>query len=98
MPAAGASGDSVLWAFDAFNKVYLLKLSGRQVANVCEAVVLTGATGVVIMGAHVCAKATGADGMVSCVFATPGSYSLKATRSDALSSNALFISVAQDER
>jgi hypothetical protein len=90
-----AHGDEVLWAFDSFGKA-LLKLTGPAAVrtNTPFAVqVKDAADGSNEAGASVGGATTGADGRATLNFALPGIYRLKATRANAIRSNALVVCV-----
>ena len=91
------TGDQVLWAFDAFNKVYFLKVTPAE-AVVTQGQSLTvtvtdGSSGVPVPGAVIAGVTTGADGKATLTFPKSGVFSYKATRSDSLKSNALRAAV-----
>ncbi|MCJ1390283.1 hypothetical protein MMC18_003141 [Xylographa bjoerkii] len=90
-------GDNVLWAFDAFNKVYFLKVEPEAaLVKVGESLTVTvtdGTTGVVVPGAEIDGVVTNAAGMATLTFAHVGVFRFKATRSDSLRSNALTVAV-----
>lgn len=91
-----ATNDEVLWAFDAFSKVYFLKLAAPVTAKKGQPVVVTvtdGTTGVAVPGASVGGQTTGADGKATVVFDNKGVQKLKAERADSLRSNAAYIVV-----
>jgi len=91
------TGDHVLWAFDAFNKVYFLKVEPEaavvKVGGSLTVTVTDGMTGVVVPGAEIDGVATNAAGMATLKFAKVGVFQFKATRSDSLRSNALIVAV-----
>lgn len=90
-------GDDVLWAFDAFNKVYFLKVEPEDaLVTVGESLTVTvtdGMTGVVVPGAEIDGVTTNAAGMATLKFTKVGVFRFKATRSDSLRSNALTVAV-----
>lgn len=91
-----ATGDEVLFAFDAFNKQHALKLTGPNTAFVGQTKTVTvvdGATGVPVAGAVVSGQVTGADGKAQITFISPGIHQLKAERADSIRSNALVVKV-----
>jgi hypothetical protein len=100
------AGDEVLYAFDAFNKSYFLKLAlvGAATARVGDTVSFTvtdGTTGSVIPAATVAAISSGSEtsatdrgGFVSIMLLTPGRKTFKAERSDSIRSNAVQIVVS----
>jgi hypothetical protein len=89
-------GDQVLWAYDAFNKVHFLELTGPSTAtaNVPFTVTVTdGSTGQPVQGATVGGQTTGSDGKATLTIATPGTVSLKAEAPASVRSNALAVDV-----
>src|SRR5713226_815029 len=83
------SGDDVLFAYDFFSKVHLLKLAGPGGANVGEPVRVTvtdGQNGTPVAGASVGGQLTGADGSATFTFSTVGVHPLKAERADSVRS------------
>lgn len=92
------AGDSVLWAYNAFNMVYFLKVTPDEiVGKVGSSHVVTvtdGMTGVPVAGALFDGVSTGADGSATLVLGKKGVFEYKATRSDSLRSNALYVAVA----
>ncbi|KAF8603888.1 hypothetical protein BDV93DRAFT_523039 [Ceratobasidium sp. AG-I] len=97
-----ATNDSIVWAFDAFNKVYFLKLDGPTTAKVgvpIQVSVTDGPFGDKISGASVAgtgASASGpsdVDGRVTVTFASAGTKKIKAQRADSLRSNSLTVVV-----
>ncbi|CAE6480634.1 hypothetical protein ACGC1H_003516 [Rhizoctonia solani] len=92
------SGDTILWAFDAFNKTYFLKLDGPTTAKVgvpIQVLVTDGSTGVRISGATIAGYPSSSDnnGNLMLTFTSAGKKKLKAQRSDSLRSNALTVQV-----
>ena len=90
------TGDEVLWAYDAFSKERVLKLSGPTTGRTNQPVsvrVTDGANGTAVAGATVRGVPTGADGAASITFSDPGVYRLKAERADSVRSNALSVCV-----
>lgn len=90
------SGDEVLFAYDIFTKVHLLKLVAPRMAQVGEQFqveVTDGASGDAIPGASVEGELTGADGRATLSYPTPGVKSPKAERFDSVRSNAASICV-----
>jgi hypothetical protein len=90
------SGDEVLWAFDAFSKQHVLRLSGPASATTNEAVdvtVVDGQNGSPISGADVAGVPTGPDGHATLRFGEPGVHRLKASRADSVRSNAISLCV-----
>lgn len=97
-----ATGDSIIWAFDAFNKVYFLKLDGLNTAKVgvpIQVTVTDGPSGSNVSGASIAgtgASASGlsdANGRVMVTFASAGTKKIKAQRADSLRSNSLTVVV-----
>jgi hypothetical protein len=91
-----STGDEVLWIFDAFNKLHILKLAGPAAATTGTPVsvrVVDGTDGSGIPGASVGGKTTGADGRAALTFANAGIYRIKADRADSVRSNALTLCV-----
>lgn len=87
-----------LWAFDAFNKNYFLRLSiDYAVVKPGDAVsvtVLDGMSGQLVSGASFAGKTSGADGSVTFTApSTPGCYQYKAERSDSIRSPAFYLTV-----
>jgi hypothetical protein len=90
------SGDQVLWAYDYFNKLHLLKLAGPSTANVGQAItvnVTDGGNGAAIPGASVGGKTTDAQGNASITFSQAGARSLKAEAPNSVRSNRLDVCV-----
>lgn len=90
------SGDEVLWAFDAFSKAHVLRLSGANTGRTNAPVtvkVVDGTDGTPLAGARVGGSSTGDDGTAQLTFARPGIYNLKAERSDSVRSNLLKVCV-----
>ena len=88
--------DDILFAFNAFNAVHFLKLTGPETANVGSPVLLTvtdGQTGSPVAGADVNGDISDANGHVSVTFAQVGLQKVKATKSDSIRSNQLSILV-----
>jgi hypothetical protein len=93
-------GDEVLFAFDAFSKAHVLRLSGPPAATTGAPVtvsVVDGQDGSPIAGSSVNGTPTGSDGKASLSFATPGIYRLKAERPDSIRSNAISLCVDPPE-
>jgi hypothetical protein len=87
----------VLWAFDAFNKVHILKLSGPNIAiknKPTTVTVVDGTTGSPVSGATVAGQATDANGNAVLTFNSVGIHKLKAEEQSSLRSNALLVFVA----
>jgi len=88
--------EDVLFAFDAFNKAHILKLTGPGTARVNQAVILTvtdGQNGKPVAGADVDGKISDANGYILITFASAGRKELKARKSDSIRSNQLTIQV-----
>lgn len=92
------TGDHVLWAFDAFNKDYFLKLTPSVLVvkkgSEHTVTVTDGKTGVAIAGAVIDGVTTDANGNAALTFGESGVFKLKAERSDAIRSNALVVVVS----
>jgi hypothetical protein len=89
-------GDEVLWIFDAFSKVHVLRLAGPSAAVTGAPVtveVSDGGDGSAQAGATVGGAQTGADGKATLSFADAGVYRLKAERTDSVRSNTLTLCV-----
>ena len=90
------NGDEVLWIFDAFSKLHILKLSGPTAATTGTPVtvrVVDGQDGTAVPAATVNGATTGADGRASLTFANAGIYKLKAERADSVRSNSITLCV-----
>lgn len=90
------TGDDVLWAFDAFNKVHFLKLTGPLTAVRNQPVTVTvtdGTDGTPVSGALVDQQLTNANGQAVLTFSSRGTVELKATKDDSIRSNRLDIIV-----
>jgi hypothetical protein len=90
------TGDDVLWAFDAFSKTHVLKLSGPTGATVntpFRVRVVDGQTGAGLSGVSVGGSLTGADGNATLSIAKVGVYNLKAARSDSVRSRGIKLCV-----
>ena len=91
-----STSDDVLFAFDAFNKVHFLKLSGPATAIVGKPekfTVIDGMSGTPVAGASLNDQTTAADGTVLVTFTSRGLKSLKASKSDSIRSNAVDVIV-----
>jgi hypothetical protein len=89
-------GQDVLWAFNAFNAEFFLKLTGPYIARIGEPVtvnVTDGATGLDVEGAVVNGVSTNADGQATITFHEFGEHVLKAEKINAIRSNALYLFV-----
>jgi hypothetical protein len=90
------SGDEVLWVFDAFSKLHILKLDGPTSATTGTPVtvrVTDGQDGSPVPAATVNGTPTATDGRAALTFANAGVYRLKAERADSVRSNALTLCV-----
>jgi hypothetical protein len=89
-----SQGDETLYAFDAFSKTAVLRLTGPDAATVGQPVNVTVTDtehGVPAANASVQGATSGADGVATVTFSEEGVYRLKAERSDAIRSNALVV-------
>jgi hypothetical protein len=89
-------GDRVLFAFDAFNKSHVLKLSGPPAAVAGHPItvrVTDAASGAPIAGATVAGQSTAPDGTATVTLTTLGFNRLKAERADSIRSNSLPVFV-----
>jgi hypothetical protein len=99
-----AKGDNILWAYDAFNKPYFLKLDASanlvKVNKPLTFTVTDGLSEVALSDAQVATLdgktkgTTDTSGKVTLTFTKPGLVTLKATRSDSIRSNAWVVVVA----
>jgi hypothetical protein len=90
------NGDEVLWVFDAFNKIHVLKLSAPASATTGAPVavqVVDGQNGTPVAGATVNGQTTAADGKATLSFANAGVYKLKADKADSVRSNSISLCV-----
>ncbi len=90
------NGDDVLFAYDFFSKVHLLKLAAPGSANTGEPVRVTvtdGQNGSPVAGASVGGQVTGADGGATLTFDTVGVHPLKADKADSVRSNTIGVCV-----
>ncbi len=91
------AGDNVVWAFDAFNKTYFLKVTPDLLlvnkGSSKEITVTDGSTGAAIQGAIIGGLTTDADGKATLVFTKTGIFQFKATRADFWRSNAVRVIV-----
>ena len=90
------TGDEALWAFDAFSKQHVLRLSAPTSGTTGQPLgvrVTDGANGAPLVGAAVGGKLTGADGRATLTFDDEGIYRLKATRADSVRSNGVVLCV-----
>jgi hypothetical protein len=91
------TGAQVLWAFNAFNAVHFLKLTGPNLAvkgKPFTVTVVDGSTGLPVAGATVAGATTNSTGQAVITPAKLGLESLKAQKSDSIRSNALEVIVA----
>ena len=90
--------DEVLWAFDAFNKKAFLKVEPSRVAvrqgKSVTVKVTDGASGIPVAGAVIDGVTTDENGDATLTFEDKGLFTLKATKADAVRSNALRVFVA----
>jgi len=89
-------GDQVLFAFDAFAKSHILRLTGPAFALVGQTItvnVTDGDTGLPLAGATVDGALTDSDGNASITFDRVGLKRLKAEKADSIRSNALYVFV-----
>jgi hypothetical protein len=99
-------GDSVLWAFNAFNMAHFLQLSGPTTTPIVVVAgsaaaftVIDGTTKAPVAGATIAGVVSGvqyggpsgADGVVQVTFPTPGVYDVKAYLDGSLRSNQLVV-------
>jgi hypothetical protein len=87
-------GDEVVWAFDAFSKSAVLRLSGPGTATVGQPVnvqVTDTQSGQPAANATVQGATTGSDGVATLTFNEEGIYRLKADRPDAVRSNTVIL-------
>ena len=91
------AGDNVLWAFDAFNKVYFLKVTPNKLivkkGSTHTVTVTDGTSGVPVPNAVIDGVTTDASGEAALTFPKKGVFEYKATRADSLRSNALYVVV-----
>lgn len=88
--------DEVLFAFDAFNKKFFLKLTGPlTVRRGLERTftITDGPTGVPISGANIGEYTSDSNGIVKINFTTNGIHKLKAEHNDSIRSNSIFVRV-----
>jgi len=90
------TGDEVLWAFDAFSKDGVLKLSGPDSATTGQPFTVravNASNGAPAGGASVGGRTTGTDGNAQLTYSESGIYRLKADRPQSVRSNALTVCV-----
>lgn len=91
-----SSGQSLLFAYDAFGKSHFLKLGGPPVTLVGRPItvaVTDAQSGAPVAGASVNGATTGPDGRATLTFHSQGIKRLKAERSDSVRSNSLYVFV-----
>lgn len=90
-------GDQVLWAYDAFGKFAFLKVEPSAITakkgQTKTVTVTDGSTGAPAQGALINGVTTDANGKATLTFPKLGVFTYKATRDDALRSNALLVVV-----
>jgi len=87
-------GDEAVWAFDAFSKTAVLRLTGPPTATVGQPLnvqVTDTQTSKPAANASVGGATTGSDGVATLTFNEEGVFRLKADRSDAVRSNTLIV-------
>lgn len=88
----------MLWAFNAFNFAHFLKVSPNEIfakrGSSHVVTVTDGTTGVPVQGASIDGVETASDGTATLTFGSRGVFEYKATRSDSLRSDALYVAVA----
>ncbi|TAQ84792.1 hypothetical protein B7494_g6885 [Chlorociboria aeruginascens] len=91
-------GDSILWAYDAFNKASFLDVSpstaSLSVGEIAEFTVIDGSTGTLVSGATFNGLLSNAEGVVPYVAREPGTFRLKASKSNAIRSPVVVITVS----
>ena len=93
---AATPGMDVLWAYDFFNKVHYLALSGPTSVNAGESVtfhVVDGQNNAPVQGATVNGATTDANGDATTSFGAVGSFPLKAEEPSSVRSNRLTVCV-----
>jgi hypothetical protein len=96
-----SSGEEVLWAYDLFDKKFVLKLTGprRVRAGKPFAVkVIDGQSGNPVASTRVGGKTTNTQGIAILKYRTIGTKRLKARRSDSVRSNQLNVKVLPKKR
>lgn len=91
------TGQDVLWAFDAFNKVHFLKLVAPTTASVGVPFTVTvtdGSSGVPVSGATVGGVTTNQAGVATVTINTPGVTVLKAESADSIRSNGVDVTAS----
>jgi hypothetical protein len=90
------TGDDVLWAYDVFNKLHILRLTGPTTASVGATItvnVVDGQSGAPVAGASVGGTTTDAAGNARVTLTAPGIQRLKAEEATSVRSNALVVAV-----
>jgi hypothetical protein len=93
-----SAGDEVLFGYDFFSKLHLLKLTGAATAAVGKPLTVTvtdGKDGSSVSGATVGGAVTDPSGAATLSFDSTGLKTLKAERADAIRSNALLVCVSE---
>jgi len=89
--------DNILWAFNAFNMQYFLKLepesSTVKRGGSLQVTVTDGMTGVPVAGATVDGVETDTNGHATLTFPKAGNFEFKATKAGSLRSNAITVKV-----
>jgi hypothetical protein len=91
------NGDQVLWAFNAFNAQYFLKLAAPSTASVgvpFQVTVIDGSTGSPISGATVGGAQTDASGHAMVTIQSSGIVTLKASAPNSIRSNGVAVAVS----
>jgi len=89
-------GDEVLFAYDAFTKGHVLRLTGPSSTVVGQPTnyhVSDAQTGAPIAAADVNGSASDANGDVTLTFGSPGTVTVKANRGDSIRSNGILTTV-----
>ena len=91
------TNDNILWAFDAFNAQYFLKLTGPSKpvpkGKPYTVTVTDGSTGTPVQGATVNGATTGADGTATITPAKSGLQTYKAEKAGSIRSNRIAVVV-----
>lgn len=88
--------DEVLFAFDAFNKKFFLKLTGPLNVHRGVEVIYTvtdGSTGLPIFGAKIGKYVSDSQGNINITFTKTGRQKLKAEQDESIRSNAVYVRV-----
>jgi hypothetical protein len=92
-----ADGDEVLFAYDLFQKAHVLRLSTStasvETGQPVALAVVDSQTGSPAEGASLATTTTGPDGRATTAFPAPGSFTVRAEKSDSIRSNAVTICV-----